>query len=70
MKNKEYNKELENKNLKDLFKILNKEYNSLHKYCFDTKFRNIKDVTLIKKTKKNIARIYTEMNKKIKTQGK
>jgi large subunit ribosomal protein L29 len=70
MKIKEKNKELRSKSIKDLTKILNKEYDNLHQLRFDTKFRNIKDINNIRKTKKNIARVYTIINEKINSEGK
>lgn len=65
MKTKEFNKTIILKDVKYLTKFLQEQYDKLYDYKFKAKFRNLKDTTLIKKTKKNIARILTQLNNKI-----
>lgn len=64
MKTDQYYKSLEQKNTKELAKELKNQYANLQKSRFMVKFRNLKDVSQIKKTKKNIARIHTVLSKK------
>lgn len=67
MKSKELNKTISQKDIKSLSKLLNEQHLKLYEYRFKAKFRNLKDTSLIKKTRKNIARIYNQLNKKINT---
>ena len=66
MKNKQYYKSLEQKTDKELIKELKSQYANLQKSRFMVKFRNLKDISQIKKTKKNIARIHTALSNKNK----
>lgn len=59
-------KELEKKDNKELAKILNEKRADLKKLRFDLAGGKVKDIKVIKGTKKDIARILTEMNSKKK----
>lgn len=65
MKSKELLKTLRKEDTKTLYKKLNEEYKNLHELNFSAKFRNLKDISETKKTKKKIARIYTVLSEKI-----
>jgi len=65
MKIKEELKTLRTKKTDLLYKELQDEYINLHKHRFSAKFRNLKDITKINKTKKKIARILTVIREKI-----
>lgn len=64
MKKTEELKQLKAKGLKDLPKDLLKEYNKLRELKFSQGFRKLKDLRMIKKTKKRIARIWTTIGEK------
>lgn len=64
MKTKEFNKSISQMDNKSLLKDLKTQYESLQKHRFLVKFRNLKDISQIKKTKRNIARIYTALSNK------
>jgi ribosomal protein L29 len=65
MKSKEFNKNIAAKDTKTLISELKKHNLDLQKHRFLVKFRNLKDISIIRKTKKNIARIYTQIGKNI-----
>lgn len=65
MKIKEDLKDLRNKNIKDLSKLVDKENDKLRDLKFSQGFRKLKDSRAIKKTKINIARIWTVIGEKI-----
>ncbi len=54
--------ELKTKTKSELQNILKKEVKKLHDLKFDLSFSRLKDVSSIKKTKRNIARIKTLLN--------
>ena len=54
--------ELKTKTKSELQNILKKEVKKLHELKFDLSFSRLKDVSGIKKTKRNIARIKTLLN--------
>lgn len=65
MKQNDYLKQLRSKDNKALVKMLKEQYDKLYDLRFSDKFRNLKDISQIKKTKKNIAKIYTILNENI-----
>jgi ribosomal protein L29 len=68
MKIKEELKDLRNKNLKDLSKLLDKENDKIRELRFSQGFRKLKDSRIVGKTKAKIARIWTVMGEKIDIQ--
>jgi large subunit ribosomal protein L29 len=63
-------KELLNKNLSELFKLLNEERRKLLNLKIDHSLNKLKKTHLLKETKKNIARILTIINQKNKQNKK
>jgi len=57
-------KDLRKKSKEDLQKLLKQNLKKLQELRFDLAFNRLKDVSLIKKTKKEIARIKTLLNEK------
>lgn len=57
-------KKLQEKNEADLIKELNEEKENLRSMKFDLASGKVKNVTLIKKSKRKIARILTTINQK------
>lgn len=53
--------DLENKTIQDLNSLLEEAKAKLVKFSFDLERRNLKDVSQIKKVKKDIARIMTKI---------
>lgn len=65
MKIKEELKELRSKSVKEILSVLNKHYDELRKLRFKAKMLELKDVKLISKKKKMIARILTVLREKL-----
>lgn len=65
MKNKEYIKNLNSKDSKDLYKILKEEKENLKNQLLNKTTNKNKDLNIINKTKKNIAKIMTILNQKL-----
>ncbi len=57
-------KDLRKKSKEDLQKLLKQNLKKLQELRFDLAFNRLKDISLIKKTKKEIARIKTLLNEK------
>lgn len=70
MKVKERLKNLRDKSNKELIAELNKSYEELRKTRFKASLGELKDVTKIKKIKKDIARILTILSEKLRVDTK
>lgn len=65
MKSKEQLKQLNDKSLKDLTKELDESYKKLRELKFSKTFRKLKNTSLIKQARTNIARIWTVIGNKV-----
>jgi len=69
MKIKEELKQLRAKNVQQLTKELDKEYDKLRELKFSRAFRKLKDIRAIKKSRRKIARLWTVIGEKMSKQG-
>lgn len=63
------NKELRNKSLEELYKELKENYDKLSKLKLELAVKKLKDHQMIKKTKRQIARIWTIIGEKMRERG-